>query len=47
MPLLIVVGVIGRMPFELTIGDSRLDRESTVRGDADGEGTAGGMYGLP
>lgn len=47
MPLLIVVGVIGRMPFELAIGDSRLDRESSVRGDADGDGIAGGIYGLP
>lgn len=42
-PLLIVVGVIGRMPFELTIGDSRFERESIVRGEADGDGIAGGM----
>lgn len=41
-----VVGVIGRMDFELTNGDSRLERESIVRGEADGDGTVGGMYGF-
>lgn len=44
MPLF---GVIGRTDLPLPInGDSRLDRESIVRGDALGEGTAAGKYGL-
>lgn len=47
IPLLpIVVGVNGRMVLAPTSGDSRFVRESMVRGDADGDGTAGGRYGL-
>lgn len=42
MPLLALVGVNGRIPFELMSGDSRFPRESTVRGEADGDETAGG-----
>lgn len=41
-----VVGVIDRICFECISGDSRLDRESIVRGEADGDGTVGGIYGF-
>lgn len=43
-----VLGVIDRTDggFATIIGDSRFVRESTVLGDADGDGTAGGKYGL-
>jgi hypothetical protein len=45
--LFAALGVIGRTDFDdITSGDSRFDRESTVRGDAAGDGTAGGKYGL-
>lgn len=41
-----VVGVIDRFCFECISGDSRLDRESIVRGEADGDGIVGGIYGF-
>lgn len=40
--LLTVVGVNGRMDLAPTSGDSRFVRESMVRGEADGDGTASG-----
>lgn len=45
---LLLFGVIGRTADLLTpiSGDSRLDRESIVRGEALGDGTAAGRYGL-
>lgn len=46
IPLLGAFGVIGRTGLLTFInGDSLLVLESTVRGEADGDGTAG-MYGL-
>jgi len=42
-----VLGVSERTGFETIIGEfSRFVRESIVRGDAAGDGTAGGKYGL-
>lgn len=46
-PLPALDGVCGRTDFETINGDSRLPvRESMVRGDAVGDGTAGGRYEL-
>lgn len=47
IPLLFtVVGVSGRIDLVPINGDSRFVRESPVRGEADGDDTAGGKYGL-
>lgn len=46
MPLLTEFGVSGRRDFAPTSGDSRFVLESTVRGDAEGDCTTGGKYGL-
>lgn len=45
---LLLFGVIGRTTdlLEPISGDSRLERESIVRGEALGDGTAAGRYGL-